>query len=126
MNAYRLFLDNFRHPSDVAFYIMPCGLKSLYQHPEWTVARSLMEFKSIVLEHGMPSFISFAYELVGIDEWQVGTPEINGVTAARWLCLYAAEKQLTIPPYQVHSVNPVGREHIISVLESYKKSIHPS
>lgn len=121
MPAYRLFLDDLRNPPDVARYIMPCGLKSLYQYPAWTIVRNLEDFKKIILEHGMPSFISFDHDLGNAAVASEDATEITGVTAARWLCQFAAENGSNIPPYQVHSVNPVGRENIISVLESYKK-----
>lgn len=119
MAAYRLFLDDVRHPPDVARYIMPCGLKSLYNYPEWMVVRSLEAFQQIIQEQGMPSFISFDHDL-GLLDAATGQ-ELTGVDAARWLCTFAAAHHLKLPPYQVHSVNPVGRENIISILESFKK-----
>lgn len=121
MTPYRLFLDDVRNPPDVALYIMPCGLKSLYNYPEWTTARSLSEFQNIIREKGMPSFISFDHDLGNVPTDSDRAEEITGVNAARWLCDYAAETSQPLPPYQVHSVNPVGRENIISILETYKK-----
>lgn len=119
--SYRLFLDDVRQPADVAAYIMPCGLKSLYHYPEWTIARDLEAFKSIISEQGMPAFISFDHDL-GLPQTELqDEAEITGVACARWLCDYAAAHNVPLPPYQIHSTNPAGRENIISVLESYKK-----
>jgi hypothetical protein len=35
---------------------------------------------------------------------------------------YCMNNNLEFPDYQVHSMNPIGRENIRSYIESYKKS----
>ncbi len=70
--------------------------------------------EAIVLIEGkgqLPSFISFDHDLGGDD---------NSIMLINWMINnYYSHK---VPDYTVHSANPVGKENIISKMESWRKS----
>ena len=99
---YALFIDDNRMLGDVPIPDL--------QIP-WTLARSSGEAKGIVLRRGIPAFISFDHDLGGDD------------TSMVFLKWFSALKLETLPEYQVHSANPVGKENIISFMESWKRSL---
>lgn len=129
---YRLFLDDERIPAMVTWVDLPPG--------PWTVVRSYDAFVQTITEMGMPGFIAFDHDL-GIAP---GTPQsdidlynaiINrgvhgqsmdyavlpaktGYHCATWLVQFCLDSLIPIPDYAVHSMNPVGRENIRSVMES--------
>jgi len=74
-------------------------------------ARSTGEAQRLCLMAGPPSFVDFDHDLGGSDD---------ALVFLHWL-----EKSFpdTPPEYQIHSANPVGRERIVSFLESWKKSL---
>ena len=47
--------------------------------------------------------------------------EKTGYDCAKWLCDYCVENKLPLPEYFIHSMNPVGRENILSTLKSCEK-----
>ncbi len=49
--------------------------------------------------------------------------EKTGYDCAKWLVEYCMNKGVKHPPYMVHSMNPVGKQNIISYVESYNKSV---
>lgn len=125
---YRLFLDDERHPFQVTWVDMPPG--------PWIVVRSYNAFVAQITSDGLPSFISFDHDL-GIEAYihATGTPkeqyaayyadpnrrEMTGYDCARWLIGYCHERALPIPSYQIHSMNPIGRDNIRSVLDAARE-----
>lgn len=92
---------------------MKLYLDDLRQPPEgYVLARSSDEAIALVRELGWPQFMSLDHDLGGDD------------TTMRFLRMLVNEWDgVSSPPdYQVHSANPVGRENIISFLESWKRS----
>ena len=49
--------------------------------------------------------------------------ELTGYDCAKYMIYFIIDRELTIPQYSVHSSNPVGRDNIISYIESFKKSL---
>lgn len=93
----RLFLDDLRDPQDGNF----------------TIARSTEEALTLAKE-SWPTFMSLDHDLGGEDTTMVFLRRlVNEV----WDGL----KQ--VPEYRVHSANPVGKENIISFMESWKRSL---
>lgn len=80
--------------------------------PLYKVARSSSEALALCKEYGMPHYMSLDHDLGGEDTTMVF---LKG--------LYAMFPTGPIPDYWVHSANPVGKENIISYLESWKKSL---
>ena len=49
--------------------------------------------------------------------------EKTGYDCAKYLVEFCATNGLSVPQYVVHSMNHIGKENIISYLESFKKSL---
>jgi hypothetical protein len=99
--TYKLFLDDERDPPD--------GV--------WTVARTFEEATAIVLDRGLPEYISFDHDL-GVNS--DGTLARTGADFARWIGDFALETDNNLGGFQwyVHSQNPIGRENIEAYLRS--------
>lgn len=114
--SYKLFLDDIRLPKDVKWMQMPLG--------PWAIVRSHDEFVKHIMQRGLPDFISFDHDLA--DEHYTGGAkydkykEKTGYESAKWLVEYCMEYELHLPEYQVHSLNPIGKENIIGYLENFK------
>jgi hypothetical protein len=94
---YRLFLDDVRNPPD----------------KDWVVCRSTQEAIEIIIQKGMPDFMSLDHDLGGDDTTMVFLKRlVNEV----W------DGKSNPPNYQVHSANPIGTQNIISYMESWIKS----
>jgi hypothetical protein len=127
---YNLFLDDNRQPN--AF------LKDIRT---WVIVRNYNEFVKTIKERGLPDFISYDHDLswehyplseLKEDLKRYGTfspareipyntfKEKTGYDAAKWLIEYCQEKELQLPEFQVHSMNPVGAENIRKLLEGFK------
>jgi hypothetical protein len=127
--SYKLFLDDERIPEQVKWVQLPLA--------PWAIVRSYAAFVSIIQKHGIPSFVTFDHDLAEehyrpsmynpdkhyTQYYTDGTfKEKTGYDCAKWLCEYCAEKNVDFPEYTVHSMNPIGRENIHSIIQSYKKS----
>jgi hypothetical protein len=125
---YKLFLDDERDPYKVKWVQLPLG--------PWTVVRTYNEFVKTITEKDLPEFVSFDHDLADehyrpsmynadkhyTNYYTDGTfKERTGYECAVWLVNYCIDKNLPFPQYVVHSMNPVGKENIISYIESYKK-----
>ena len=101
----RIYLDDIRTPKEEFDF----------------VARSYDEAVAIIKRHGVPSFISFDHDL-GVDE--SGVLLHSGFDLAKWLVENDLDGVYKFPKdfsFKVHSQNPVGKENIISLLDSYLK-----
>lgn len=47
--------------------------------------------------------------------------EKSGYDAAKWLCDYCYDNKLPIPPYNIQSSNPVGKQNIDSYIKNFIK-----
>jgi hypothetical protein len=96
----KLYLDDIRNPKSDG----------------WTVVRNYEEFVQYIDQNGLPDEISFDHDL--------GEDVKTGYDCAKWLCEYCWMNGIPIPPYNVHSANPVGRDNIIGLLKSYEKKLN--
>lgn len=114
-----LFLDDERNPSNVKWIDMP-----LYP---WTVVRNVKDFSHIISTYysnygKAPLYISFDYDLHYLDAANASRKDYihqfpSGKTAAIWLKNFCLEKNMPIPEFQVHSLNPRAEEVINSILK---------
>ena len=72
---------------------------------------SYEEFVAYLERKGLPDFISFDHDL---------GEDLSGYDCAKYLVAYCLEHQRSLPDYQVHSQNPVGRENIERLLDNFK------
>lgn len=131
---YHLFLDDYRHPYDCIGYAHSIGIRpDVYTTRKWRIAKSYKEFVDTILWQGqLPLSISFDHDLADVhydidfQDWndytadQLGIEE-TGMDCAKWLINYCLNNELPLPEYFVHSMNPVGRQNIKSLLDNYKK-----
>lgn len=134
MTKYNLFLDDIRFPKDA------WGYTKFYPHleSEWEIARNYEQFVEIIEEKGMPDLISFDHDLADSHytpshlwsdydkskEWQEQQvhSEKTGYDCAKWLVNYCLDNNVQLPKYFVHSMNPVGLDNILGLLNSF--SLH--
>ena len=133
--TYNLFLDDIRMAYDVADYILPIELRIMYRVEDWVIVRSYNKFLKYIKKNGLPNKISFDHDLA--DEhyapkeiWKYpekvreriskGFKEKTGYDCAKWLVEYCQEKGLILPKYYCHSMNPVGKENILNLLDNFK------
>ncbi len=129
MSKKFLFLDDVRVPKDCSYMKNP----ELYNR-DWDIVRNHDEFVNYILKEGVPDFISFDHDLSDehysqdmyksseiYNKLYGNFKEKTGYDCAKWLCNYCAENSIPLPEFEVHSMNPVGRENIIGFLNSYKK-----
>lgn len=99
-HEWSLFLDDLRDQSYVP------------HRSNFVTARSTNEAVSLLVKYRMPEFISFDHDLG------------PGDRAMDFLKrMYELFPDGPVPEYQVHSSNPVGRENIISFMDSWKRSL---
>lgn len=115
-----IFLDDYRSPEDVTWVALP--------DVPYVVLRNYEEFVSYVegLEE-QPLFIAFDHDLA--DAHYAGDfsnpNEKTGMDCAKALVEIAMDKNWRIPPFTVHSLNPVGKENIECYLENARKYLKP-
>ncbi len=97
--AWCLFLDDERSPAD--------------DGRDYTIARTPDAALTLVRERGFPAFMSLDHDLG------------EGLDTMQFLRALAGEypDPPFIPAYQVHSANPVGRDNMVSFLESWRRSL---
>ncbi len=102
MDPWKLWLDDQYDDCETPF-----------RHPpqDFISAKSSKEAITLTRLFGIPEFISFDHDLGDGDDAMV---YINWLTDN----LYDA----VVPEYVVHSANPVGKDNIISKMDSWKKS----
>lgn len=123
---YKLYLDDFRHPSDSFQYTGHV----LYKE-EWLIVRNYDDFCEAIKNLGMPEFISFDHDLA--DEHyhpdmydkekysKLVFKEKTGYDCAKFLVDFCIENQKELPNFLVHSMNPAGRENILGLLTNFNK-----
>ena len=122
---YNIFLDDVRHPNNVTWVDLP-------ENQHYSVVRNYNEFVDLITLRGLPKFVTYDHDLAdshygdGLHGDDINYNKYNektGYDCAKWLVNECMKKGVKHPPYQVHSMNPVGKQNIISYVESYNRSI---
>ncbi|MHC0440540.1 cyclic-phosphate processing receiver domain-containing protein [Flavobacterium sp. 3-210] len=108
--TYKLFLDDIRDVNMV--------YKNL-TNSDFVIVRNFEDFKTVILEKGLPDLISFDNDL-GLDEND--TVAEDGYACAKWL-VYESGFDLQNLNFNVHSANPVASLQIQSLLDNYIKHL---
>ena len=124
--CYNLFLDDFRIPKDAFDYTKD----HRYTERNWIIVHNYQEFVDTIVEKYMegqlPELISFDHDLADEDPKDMTTPDYNdfgertGYHCAKWLVDFCMDTDLKLPEYMVHSMNPVGKENILYLLQSFE------
>jgi hypothetical protein len=120
-NTY-LFLDDIRNPIEAYSYTNYTSFIS----NEWHIVRTYDEFTQYIINNDLPDFISFDHDLGEISYstfWYDDTviEEKTGFDCAKFLIEYCIDNNKDLPDYYVHSMNPVGKKNILSLLSNYSK-----
>ena len=125
--SYYLFLDDERFPQDVTWVKLP-------PH-NWTIVRNYADFVRTIENKGLPAEIAFDHDL-GFEHYAAlhtaskpgngiidysSFKEKTGLECAKWLIVFCLEKNLPFPKFYVHSMNPIGKQNIISAVNSFKR-----
>jgi hypothetical protein len=124
---YNLFLDDERNVADVKWVQYPLV--------HWVVVRNYQEFVDTVVKNGIPNRVSFDHDLgkSSYKEYQRcflekdnrinydNIQEKTGIDCVRWLIEKCMENNQKFPEYYVHSLNPIGKVNIVSLIECFKK-----
>lgn len=128
----KLFLDDIRNPRDCAYYMLE---PKVYYEESWDIVRNYNEFVEYLKNNPIPDLISFDHDLADIhykmpfEDWNEGTSEQLGVEetgldCAKLLVDLCVAKQVKLPEFLVHSMNPVGRINIHNYLTNAKKHLN--
>lgn len=127
--SYNLFLDDERQPQNVKWINLPLV--------DWVIVKNYNQFVETIQNRGVPLRISFDNDLAPdhyntLIEQASKNPrylenhpfeEKTGYDCAKWLVGYCLSKGgIDLPEYYIHTMNPIAKEYIKSLLESYMKS----
>lgn len=112
----KLYLDDIRFPSTTYPETPDC---------QWMLVRSYEEFVANITKHGLPQFMSFDHDLADEHYYKsadtTGFKEKTGFDCAKWLVEYCLAGNFQLPPFKVHSMNPVGKENIEGLLNPFAR-----
>ena len=123
--AYNLFLDDFRHPYDA--FLM--NHNTVYSQCDWVIVRDYKHFIKYIKKNGLPEMVSFDHDLADVHYNYGNIPyeeytEKTGFHCAKWLINYCIDNNKELPKtILIHSANPVGKQNIQSLFDSYIKSL---
>lgn len=102
-----LWLDDERDPAEPRW-------QSFFpvDDPQVIWVQSYVEFVSWIEEHALPNAVCFDHDL---------GDGLSGMDAARWLTEFCMENRVSLPTWNVHSANPIGKENIKSLLSSFDR-----
>jgi hypothetical protein len=110
--SYKLFLDDYRRPSKVYPDTLDC---------HWVWVKSYKEFVREIESKGLPKFISFDHDLAeehyNKDLHYRAYKFKTGLDCAKWLVIYCKKNKKSLPSFNVHSLNPYGKQAILNVLD---------
>ena len=107
-----LWLDDIRNPADQywhRYFPVP--------DPDVVWCKSYEEFIEWISANSLPVAICFDHDL---------GEGANGYDAAKWLVEYCLDHQLKLPKWAIQSSNPVGKQNIASLLESFERATYGS
>lgn len=119
MTKRLLFLDDIRYPVEAYHYTK----QDIFLRKDWHIVRNSEQFVNRIVEKGLPEMISFDHDLADIHYLKPnsdGYNEKTGYDCAKWLIEYCMDNFLDLPKFYCHSMNPIGKKNILSLLENYK------
>lgn len=123
-----LWLDDTRNPAEGTWLTY-----SPIQQTEVVWVKQYAEFVAWIKQNGLPAGVCFDHDLgmvVALEARAKGMSkrqarklkplEKTGYDCAVWLTEYCYEHKLKIPPYNIQSSNPVGKQNINQLLQNFK------
>lgn len=99
--TYKMFIDDERFPVDGT----------------WAIVRSSQQAIQMVVDIGIPTFISFDHDLGGED---------TSIVFIKWLIDYMLDNNLQFPKdfdFYVHSQNPIGKTNIEHLMRGFMEAV---
>lgn len=132
-----LFLDDTRNPLSHEPGCQNWLIFSPIDLPFKTVwVKSYDEFTLWITKNGLPDGICFDHDLgydIVLEKMSTGMSKTKaqkerrgtktGMDCAKWLVEYCLDNKLPLPPYNIQSANPAGKENIDGLLKSFNKSV---
>lgn len=133
---YNLYLDDYRDPWETANYIYPVELRPMYRMEKWAIVRNYNQFVEHINKFGLPDKVSFDHDLADEhyappeywkdyetskkyqEEAEKTYKEKTGYDCAKFLIEYCRVNRLRLPEFYCHSMNPVGKDNILNILNS--------
>ncbi len=128
--SYKIFIDDERMPSDSANY-MSDHIK--YRKWDWTIIRSFDQLVEFIEKEGIDNieYVSYDHDLAdthynytkewGNEEFYDTMKEKTGYECAKLIVDKCMDKNVPHPPFDVHSMNTVGRLNIFKYIQNYNK-----
>ncbi|MCQ9636967.1 hypothetical protein MP478_10385 [Chryseobacterium sp. WG14] len=119
MTKRLLFLDDIRYPVQAYHYTK----QDVFLRKDWHIVRNYEQFVNRILEKGLPEMISFDHDLADENYLKTGSSEYaekTGYECAKWLIEFCMDNSLDLPKFYCHSMNPVGKDNIMSLLKNFK------
>jgi hypothetical protein len=118
-----IFLDDERVPGHVSWVAIP--------RANWTIVRSYEEFVELIKSAEHIEFVSFDHDL-GYEHYGHGLngdiipydsyAEKTGMHCAKALIDWCLDRGKLLPEFEVHSLNPVGRDNIRNILNRFRST----
>ncbi len=139
MSGIKIFLDDFRIPSDCVIYMSARmnGYATIYGQDDWVIVKNYPEFVEAIKAAGPNvGVVSFDHDLadghyhlnmvdgvLDYDGESFIADDYNktGYHCAKWFLEYYRENNWPIPEILIHSMNPVGTENIKSLFKNLEK-----
>lgn len=115
-----LFLDDIRYPIEAYHYTQ----QDIFLRSDWHIVRNYEQFVNRILEKGLPEMISFDHDFADEHYLKQNSQEFvekTGYDCAKWLVEYCMDHYLDLPKFYCHSMNPVGKENILNLLQNFKE-----
>jgi hypothetical protein len=72
---------------------------------EWKVAKNIDEFKKLIMDEGMPKYISFDHDLEEMHYFRKYDDMRTGLDCVDWLIKYTKEHEYPFPKWSIHTMN---------------------
>jgi hypothetical protein len=125
-----LFLDDNRNPHGDGRVYLPPIKEGEEDYVIWV--KSHKQFVDWIEKNGLPDHICFDHDLalehyhddmykgaIAYNMHYMVFKEKTGREAAMWLIEHCSRNKLKIPAWTVHSMNPVGRDNIKTLLQLF-------
>lgn len=126
-----LWLDDCRDPEKDDWLVFSPISRTEISHVIWV--KSYDEFVKHIELEGLPDAICFDHDLAdehyapemycskeAYDRVSKNFRERTGLDCAKWLCDYCIDQHKALPPFNIHSANPVGAENIRCYLNNFR------
>lgn len=112
-NKKLIWLDDIRNPYKNDWLVF-----SPIEHPFETIwVKSYDEFTDWITKNGLPDGICYDHDLGDNRKEEIK----SGMDCAKWLVEYCLDNNLKLPPYNIQSANPAGKENIDGLFKSFIK-----